>query len=46
MSDSPVISLAKDLLSRRSVTPEDAGCQDVMIERLRQLGFCIETMVF
>ncbi|HIF9163569.1 TPA: succinyl-diaminopimelate desuccinylase [Photobacterium damselae] len=46
MSDSPIISLAKDLLSRRSVTPEDAGCQDVMIERLRQLGFCIETMVF
>ncbi|EPG0368023.1 succinyl-diaminopimelate desuccinylase [Photobacterium damselae] len=46
MSDSPVISLAKDLLSRRSVTPEDAGCQDIMIERLRQLGFCIETMVF
>ncbi|HIF9273420.1 TPA: succinyl-diaminopimelate desuccinylase [Photobacterium damselae] len=46
MSDSPVISLAKDLLSRHSVTPEDAGCQDVMIERLRQLGFCIETMVF
>ncbi|MGR5461446.1 succinyl-diaminopimelate desuccinylase [Photobacterium damselae] len=46
MSDSPVISLVKDLLSRRSVTPEDAGCQDVMIERLRQLGFCIETMVF
>ncbi|EJN6960105.1 succinyl-diaminopimelate desuccinylase [Photobacterium damselae] len=46
MSDSPVISLAKDLLSRRSVTPEDAGCQDVMIERLHQLGFCIETMVF
>lgn len=46
MSDSPVISLAKDLLSRRSVTPEDAGCQDVMIERLLQLGFCIETMVF
>ncbi|HIF9128029.1 TPA: succinyl-diaminopimelate desuccinylase [Photobacterium damselae] len=46
MSDSPVISLAKDLLNRRSVTPEDAGCQDVMIERLRQLGFCIETMVF
>ncbi|HIF9077467.1 TPA: succinyl-diaminopimelate desuccinylase [Photobacterium damselae] len=46
MSNSPVISLAKDLLSRRSVTPEDAGCQDVMIERLRQLGFCIETMVF
>ena len=46
MSDSPVISLAKDLISRQSVTPEDAGCQDVMIARLEQLGFTIETMVF
>ncbi|KPA52671.1 succinyl-diaminopimelate desuccinylase [Photobacterium leiognathi subsp. mandapamensis] len=46
MSDSPVIALAKDLMSRPSVTPEDAGCQDVMIARLKQLGFTIETMVF
>ncbi|PSV33448.1 succinyl-diaminopimelate desuccinylase [Photobacterium sp. GB-72] len=46
MSDSPVIALAKDLMSRPSVTPEDAGCQDVMIARLEQLGFIIETMVF
>ena len=46
MSDSPVIALAKDFISRKSVTPEDAGCQDVMIERLEKLGFTIETMVF
>lgn len=46
MSDSPVIALAKDLMSRNSVTPEDAGCQDVMIARLEKLGFVIETMVF
>ncbi|MGF1758272.1 succinyl-diaminopimelate desuccinylase [Photobacterium sagamiensis] len=46
MSDSPVIALAKDLISRKSVTPEDAGCQDVMIARLEKLGFTIETMVF
>ncbi|UTV27084.1 succinyl-diaminopimelate desuccinylase [Photobacterium atrarenae] len=46
MSDSPVIALAKDLISRISVTPEDAGCQDVMIERLEKLGFNIETMIF
>lgn len=46
MSDSPVIALAKDLISRISVTPEDAGCQDVMIERLQKLGFKIETMIF
>lgn len=46
MSDSPVIALAKDLMRRPSVTPEDAGCQTVMIERLQALGFIIETMVF
>ncbi|GLO60216.1 succinyl-diaminopimelate desuccinylase [Vibrio sp. MACH09] len=46
MSDSPVLALAKDLISRQSVTPEDAGCQVVMIERLKALGFTIEEMVF
>ncbi|KXI24205.1 succinyl-diaminopimelate desuccinylase [Photobacterium sanguinicancri] len=46
MSESPVIALAKDFISRQSITPEDAGCQDVMIARLEKLGFIIETMVF
>jgi len=46
MTDSPVLALAKDLISRQSVTPEDAGCQDLMIERLKTLGFEIEVMVF
>ncbi|WP_330960793.1 succinyl-diaminopimelate desuccinylase [Photobacterium sp. 53610] len=46
MSDSPVIALTKDLISRASVTPEDEGCQDVMIARLEKLGFQIESMVF
>ncbi|MDW3055244.1 succinyl-diaminopimelate desuccinylase [Vibrio sp. 1978] len=46
MTDSPVLALAKDLISRQSVTPEDAGCQDLMIERLKALGFEIEVMVF
>jgi succinyl-diaminopimelate desuccinylase len=46
MSDSLVLQLAKDLLSRESVTPEDAGCQQMMITRLEELGFTIETMVF
>ena len=46
MSDSPVITLAKDLMSRPSITPEDADCQTVMIKRLQALGFIIETMVF
>ncbi|ENM5832126.1 succinyl-diaminopimelate desuccinylase [Vibrio metoecus] len=46
MTDSPVLALAKDLISRQSVTPADAGCQDVMIARLKALGFEIESMVF
>jgi len=43
---SEVIKLAIDLISRPSVTPEDAGCQQLMKERLRRLGFSNETMVF
>ncbi|CAK3606664.1 succinyl-diaminopimelate desuccinylase [Vibrio crassostreae] len=46
MTDSPTLALAKDLISRQSVTPEDAGCQELMIERLKALGFEIEVMVF
>ncbi|MBV7298471.1 succinyl-diaminopimelate desuccinylase [Enterovibrio paralichthyis] len=46
MTDSAVLSLAKDLIGRPSVTPEDAGCQELMIARLEALGFTIERMVF
>ena len=48
MSDlnSEVIKLAIDLMARPSVTPEDAGCQQLMKERLGKLGFINETMVF
>jgi len=41
-----VIDIAKQLINRRSVTPEDAGCQDAMREFLGALGFNNETMVF
>lgn len=44
MSD--VIALAKDLIRRPSVTPQDEGCQTLMAERLARLGFIIEPMVF
>jgi len=44
--NSAVIELAKDLISRPSVTPEDAGCQTLIKERLAKLGFDNETMVF
>jgi succinyl-diaminopimelate desuccinylase len=46
MSDSPVLALARDLISRPSVTPEDAGCQQMMADYLERLGFTIEPMVF
>ncbi|MFC0336546.1 succinyldiaminopimelate desuccinylase [Kushneria avicenniae] len=38
------LSLALDLISRPSVTPEDAGCQTLIGERLTQLGFHLEWM--
>jgi len=41
-----VIDIAKVLINRRSVTPEDAGCQDAMKSFLGELGFDNETMVF
>ena len=43
---SPTIELTKELISRQSVTPEDAGCQELMIEKLEALGFKIERLVF
>lgn len=43
---SNVIELAIDLISRPSITPEDAGCQELIKERLAKLGFINETMVF
>lgn len=43
---SKTLELAKDLISRLSNTPLDAGCQDLMISRLEPLGFKIERMRF
>jgi succinyl-diaminopimelate desuccinylase len=45
-NESAVITLAKALIAKSSVTPEDAGCQDLIGDRLAQLGFTNETMVF
>ena len=36
---STTLTLAKDLISRASVTPEDAGCQRLIAERLEKIGF-------
>ncbi len=43
---SKTLELALDLLQRNSITPEDSGCQEVMIARLEPLGFKIERMRF
>jgi len=43
---SKTLDLAKDLISRQSNTPLDAGCQALMISRLEPLGFKIEPMRF
>jgi len=45
-TESATLALAKDLISRRSLTPEDAGCQELMITRLEALGFVIERLRF
>lgn len=38
------LTLTQQLISRRSNTPDDAGCQDLMQERLAPLGFRFETL--
>lgn len=36
------LSLAQALISRRSLTPFDDGCQEILINRLEKIGFNIE----
>jgi succinyl-diaminopimelate desuccinylase len=43
---SETTELAKALISRASVTPEDKGCQSMMIERLEKIGFTIHSLPF
>ncbi|PHM75242.1 succinyl-diaminopimelate desuccinylase [Xenorhabdus kozodoii] len=42
----PVIDLAQQLIKRHSVSPDDQGCQELLIQRLRNIGFTIERMPF
>ncbi len=44
MSDT--LQLAKDLISIASVTPDDKGCQKLMINRLKKVGFKINDLKF
>ena len=43
---SATLDLAIELMARPSITPEDAGCQTLLAERLAQLGFKAEHMRF
>lgn len=42
----PTLELACELISRPSVTPEDHGCQEIMLARLRAIGFDITPLRF
>ena len=43
---SEVLELACELISRASVTPDDAGCQALLGARLARAGFAIESLRF
>ncbi|MDE8034521.1 succinyl-diaminopimelate desuccinylase [Actinobacillus equuli subsp. equuli] len=41
-----IINLAQDLIRRPSISPADQGCQQVIADRLQQLGFTLEWLPF
>ncbi|MFI4920594.1 MAG: succinyl-diaminopimelate desuccinylase, partial [Gammaproteobacteria bacterium] len=43
---SAVLELTKELVARCSLTPDDAGCQELMAARLKKIGFSVEPMRF
>ena len=43
-AEGQTLALAKRLIGRRSVTPADDGCQDLLAQRLERSGFTIERM--
>ncbi len=43
---SKTLETAIDLVSKQSVTPDDAGCQSYIAKRLKAIGFKIEDMPF
>jgi succinyl-diaminopimelate desuccinylase len=46
MPEVSALELAKELIGRRSVTPEDGGCQELIAKRLAPAGFRCEPMKF
>lgn len=43
---SEVLELTKELVKRKSITPLDEGCQDLVATRLKKLGFAIKHLPF
>jgi len=43
---SKTLNLTKELISKKSITPLDGGCQDLLISHLELLGFTIEKMAY
>lgn len=43
---SATLALSCDLIKKPSVTPDDAGCQEIMIARLKAVGFTITQLPF
>jgi len=43
---SEVVNLTKELITRPSITTDDAGCQQLIAERLRRVGFRCEHLRF
>jgi len=41
---SATLELVQQMMRRRSVTPDDAGCQEIIARRLKPLGFALESM--
>ena len=46
MPEAGALELASELIKRRSITPEDGGCQDLLAARLERSGFRCEAMPF
>ncbi|MBI2961274.1 MAG: succinyl-diaminopimelate desuccinylase [Betaproteobacteria bacterium] len=45
-ADGETLALARQLIARASVTPEDGGCQDILAQRLQSRGFSVERLRF
>lgn len=46
MNETQTLALATELLALPSVTPDDHGCQEVLIRRLQAIGFTVERLRF